>query len=185
MLILTYYLRFFIAINNLFRSMKRYITSVICLILIAAFFISFRSTDGKLGPRLNAVMDNTTQQTFIVYIYFNDKGPDALAMLNNPLSLVTQRSIDRRLKVKTQESVVDYHDIPLYHGYVESLVDKVINLRQQIKWFNCVSAEVTRQQIEDLTKLGYINRIELVESFVKRKNDSELTQQDNNTAPSV
>src|SRR4030095_9594957 len=165
--------------------MKRYITSFILLAVISVVAISFRSTGGKLGPRLTAVLDNTNEQAFIVYIYFTDKGSNAYAMLNNPQSLVTQRSIDRRLKVKSPADVVDFSDIPIYEPYVEQLAGKVTGLRQQIKWFNSVSAEVTREQLAGIAELNFVAQIELVEKFRKRRDDVEFSMNDNITTPPV
>ncbi|HEY3252063.1 MAG TPA: S8/S53 family peptidase [Ignavibacteria bacterium] len=159
--------------------MKRYITLLILLVIIAVVAISFKPTGGKFGPHLTAVLDNTSEQTFVVYIYFSDKGANAYALLNNPNSLVTQRSIERRLKVKSQNEVVDFSDIPIYQPYVDLLEGKVLKLRHQVKWFNSVSAEVSREQLAGITELNCVAQIELVEKFNKRRDDVEFTAQDN------
>src|SRR5689334_21688197 len=99
--------------------MKKYIASVLVVALIAIIALSFRNQDGKFGPHLSRVIDNSPTSTYIVYVYFSDKGPDALSKLSNPLSLVTQRSIERRLKVKDPDHVVDMTDVPLYAPYVQ------------------------------------------------------------------
>jgi len=157
--------------------MKRYITGFIVLILIAAFAISFRATDSKIGPRLAAVKDNTGRETFIVYIYLTDKGPNTYQMLSHPQSLVTQRSIDRRMKTKSANDVVDNSDIPIYNLYAEIISEKVNSLRHQIKWFNAISAEVTKSQIEELSSLNFVKQIELVEIYKKNREDQLVTDQ--------
>jgi serine protease AprX len=157
--------------------MKRYITSFTILVLIAAFAISFRATDGKIGPRLNAVKDNTSRGTFVVYIYLSDKGPNGYQMLSHPQSLVTQRSIDRRLKTKSMNDVVDYTDIPIYQNYSDIITSKVTTVRHQVKWFNAISAEVTKEQIEELSSLNFVKQIELVETFRRSNDEHAVTDQ--------
>lgn len=157
--------------------MKRYFTGVILLVVIAAFAISFRAADSKIGPRLAAVKDNTARETFVVYIYLTDKGPNTYQMLSHPQSLVTQRSIDRRLKTKSVNNAVDESDIPVYHVYAEVIAAKVNSLRHQIKWFNAVSAEVTRSQIEELSALNFVKQIELVEIFKKNVEEPVVNDQ--------
>jgi len=153
--------------------MNRLAPSIVLLIAIALFALSFRSTDSKLGPRISALLDNTSQQKFTVYIFFNNKGPDAYSMLTSPLSLVTQRSIDRRLKTKSKMLAVDYTDIPVYQPYADIVNGKVLSLRLQLKWFNAVSAEVTKEQLNEVTSLNFVRQVELVESF-KRVREEQL-----------
>ena len=80
--------------------MKKYITSIIILAAIVIIALSFKTQSSKIGPRLQTLLDNSNQNKFTVWVYLKDKGPNAEQMLSNPLNLVTQRSIDRRLKVK-------------------------------------------------------------------------------------
>ncbi len=151
--------------------MKKYITSILIISAIVLVAISFRTGSAKFGPHLQSVLDNTNQNDFIVYIYLSDKGPNALSKLSNPLNLVTQRSLDRRQKVKTASNLVEYTDIPIYSGYVNEISSKVLNLRNQIKWLNALSAEVNRSQLEQLNSLGYVSKIEIVESYKKVKEE--------------
>src|SRR4030095_15698108 len=94
-------------------------------------------------------------------------------------SLVTQRSLDRRSKVKAQNELVDITDVPLYQGYVDEISPKVINVRQQAKWFNSLSCEITREQLDALEELGFITQIEIVERY--RKKPDEETALDNSS----
>jgi len=101
--------------------MKKYITSLAILAVIALISLSFRSSSTKYGPRLSAVLDNSSQSSFIVYVFFTDKGPEADSRLSDPLSLVTQASIDRRMNVKTPDKIVEMVDVPLYQPYVQTV----------------------------------------------------------------
>lgn len=147
--------------------MKKYISSLLIISAIVLVAISFRTGSAKFGPHLQAVLDHTNQNDFIVYIYLSDKGPNALSKLSSPLNLVTQRSLDRRTKVKSASDLVDFYDIPIYSGYVDEINPKVLNLRNQLKWLNAVSAEVNRSQLEELNSMNFVSKIELVESYKK------------------
>jgi serine protease AprX len=153
--------------------MKKYIISIFVLVLIAVAALSFRNTGEKFGPHLISVLDNKTENTFIVYVNFTDKGPNAGSRLSNPLSLVTQRSIDRRLKVKSPNEVVEMTDVPLYDPYVQMVASKVINVRQQLKWFNALTVEATKEQLEEISNLSFVDKIDLVERYFRNPNNIE------------
>ena len=155
--------------------MKKYISSIIVITVIAVIALSFKTQSSKIGPRLQDLLDKTNQSKFTVWVYLNDKGPNAEQMLANPLSLITQRSIDRRLKVKSPQDVVDFTDLPIYQNYVDGIASKVINVRVQAKWLNAVSVELYREQIENIADLSYVTGVEVVERYKKDKDDVELT----------
>ena len=159
--------------------MKKYISTLAILAIIIIAALSFRTNSGKFGPYLTSVMDKTTENTHIVYVYFKDKGPDANSRLSSSLSLVTQRSIDRRLKVKSPDKVVEMTDVPLYDPYVQSVASKVINARQQLKWLNALTVEATKEQLEEIAGLTFVSNIELVERYYHKKDNNESTAQDN------
>src|SRR4030095_1646403 len=159
--------------------MKRYISALAILAVLGLIVFSFKTGNSKIGPRLSYLLNNTSENNFVVWIYLRDKGPDVNSKLQNPLSLVTQRSLDRRSKVKAQNELVDITDVPLYQGYVDEISPKVINVRQQAKWFNSLSCEITREQLDALEELGFITQIEIVERY--RKKPDEETALDNSS----
>lgn len=163
--------------------MRKYfsVLTVVSVIILIAF--SFRVTGEKYGPHLTYVLDNTNKTNFIVWIYLKDKGPNTQQSISNPLNLVTQRSLDRRSKVRSSNDLVDFYDVPVYTPYVQELASKTLNLRQQIKFLNAVSAEVTKDQLSALSKLDFISQIEMVETYVKPKENVESVTQLNNPVP--
>jgi hypothetical protein len=80
-----------------FKNYEKYISSIIILTAIVLVALSFKTQSSKIGPRLTGLLDKTNQSKFTVWVYLKDKGPNTEQMLSNPLNLVTQRSIDRRL----------------------------------------------------------------------------------------
>lgn len=152
--------------------MKKYITSIITFSAIALIALSFKTGSSKIGPHLKYVLENTNKNDFVVYVYLKDKGPGALTMLSNPLNLVTQRSVNRRLKVKSPDKVVDFTDIPVYPEYVNELSPGVTKVRNQLKWLNAVSVELNRGQVDQISAMSFVRHIELVESY-KRSPEPE------------
>lgn len=160
--------------------MKKYITSLLAVIIVITLALSFRSTGGKLGPHILSVMDNAPAATYIVYVYLNDKGPNAESKLSDPLSLVTQRSLDRRLKVLPSNSLVSMVDVPLYDPYVQLVSQNVIDVRQQLKWFNALTVEATKEQIDMISKFSFVSSIDLVERYIKNRDNVECQPEVNN-----
>ncbi|HHB52861.1 MAG TPA: peptidase S8, partial [Saprospiraceae bacterium] len=58
-------------------------------------------------------------QTEDAWVYFNDK-PNAATYLANPLTMLSQRAIDRRI---AQGIPFDDKDVPLYPSYVNQISD--------------------------------------------------------------
>lgn len=142
------------------------------LIILALMTFSVFA-NGKLGEKLRTALV-TAQENFIVWIYFTDKGPDAMKKLINPLEFVTQRSLERRLKIRHHNALVDFTDIPLYEPYVSEVTSRVLKIRTRIKWLNCVSAEVNRDALKSILEINFVKSIELVEKF-KLKNDFDFS----------
>lgn len=115
-------------------------------------------------------------EKILVWIEFTDKGQNFSSMISRPETFLTQKSIDRRKKVKPSNALVDYTDIPLNQNYVEQLSSSGIDIKNRSKWFNRVSCYASRIQIEQICDNEFVNRIELVRKFKKDPNDIEFTR---------
>ena len=67
----------------------------------------------------------------------------------------------------------DFSDAPLYQGYVDGIVPKVLSVRQQAKWFNSLSCEITREQL-DQRRANFVTQIEIVERYHKNPRKKKL-----------
>jgi len=113
-------------------------------------------------------------------IYFKDKGPEFDRKLtktnpeyNNISSLLSDRSIDRRIKTLGDDYLV-FEDIPVRTQYVDSLKSLGIEIVWELKWFNAVSARFPYQVLDDVKNLDFIKKIEKVKIF-KQRNDKFQT----------
>ncbi|MBL8008275.1 MAG: hypothetical protein JNJ56_12155, partial [Ignavibacteria bacterium] len=139
--------------------MKRLSIISVLLLLISFHFYSFNLLPEKFGRLLSKAVNETGRNNFTVWIYLSDKGPGALSKLSNPLNLVTQRSLDRRKKVKDLSSIVDMTDVPVYSGYISSLENKVIKIRNKSRWLNSVSAVVDRSMLNEISEFEFVTKI--------------------------
>jgi subtilisin family serine protease len=155
--------------------MKRYYSLFIIISFLSLSFFSFRSTENKIGSMLSKALDNPSNENYVVWVYFKDKGPNAMAKLNNPIAIVSQRSLDRRSKVKPAGGLLDFTDIPLYGEYVSSVASNVMKVRHQVKWLNCMSVEVNREQVNIISNMDHVKGIELVEKFKRIPENPEIS----------
>nr|HMS65401.1 S8 family serine peptidase [Ignavibacteria bacterium] len=145
---------------------------VSAILLTAVNSFSFKSD--KTGIHLSNKLENSVQNKFTVWIYFTDKGENISNKLASPQNLVSQRSLERRMKVKSTQELVDYTDIPVYDNYENTVSNFAIRIRNRSKWLNAVSAEIDRSGIEKITGLNFVKKIELVETFKRENKNTEF-----------
>ena len=146
--------------------------------IVGIIFLAFKSGndlnnyDGKIGKSLRQSIAENSESNFIVWVYLNDKGPDAMQKLSNPLSIVSEKSLERRKKVLPENKLLDYTDIPVSENYLTDIRQNAIKVRVVSKWLNSVSVEVTPSQIYELASKDYVKKIDKVERY-RKINDSE------------
>lgn len=126
---------------------------------------------GKLLSRQYSLLQANEQTP--VLITFKDKGSVKQGGLRRPESLVSERSLRRRLKVRDAAHVVDEQDLPLDQAYVSEVASMVSSIRHQLKWFNMVSAMATKQQIEEVRRLPFVAEVELIGRWRARRDDEK------------
>lgn len=99
-------------------------------------------------------------QTELVFVFFKDK-PNKAAFYANPLSELTQKSLDRRTNLGI---ALNDQDAPLEASYVQNVKDLGFTVSDQSKWLNGVAVNATPAQKTLLAAQPYV---QTVESFVK------------------
>lgn len=90
------------------------------------------------------------------WVYFNDK-PNAASYLSNPLSMLTQRSIDRR---NAQGISIDVTDVPIEATYISQITSAPgITVMAKSKWLNALHIRGTQTDIQALTALSFVNHV--------------------------
>lgn len=119
--------------------------------------------ESKIDQRLGTALANATPGDHIVaWVFFKDKGTHELLKTAVPPSIVSPRSLQRRMKARPLDRLVDYTDLPVEETYVNEVAARVIKVRQRTKWFNGVSVVATREQLLTIELLPFVRSIELV-----------------------
>ncbi|SEQ81071.1 Por secretion system C-terminal sorting domain-containing protein [Epilithonimonas lactis] len=110
-----------------------------------------------------------TAQTELVFIFFKDK-PNKAAFYSNPLSELTQKSLDRRTNLGI--SLVD-QDAPIEQSYIANIQNLGFEVTDYSKWLNGVAVNATSAQIQTLSQQSYVDH---VESFVRNPNGGKRNE---------
>jgi subtilisin family serine protease len=131
----------------------------VVLLLIFSFQISQQLFSQKLNPE-------TTEYRY--WIYFKDKGeykPGVLLIqgsegYNIAKSGLTEKALWRRSKVLAPEAIVGYNDIPVKQEYIDAVKKLGLNPHAVSKWFNAVSVKAKKEKLDEIKKLGFVEKIE-------------------------
>ena len=94
------------------------------------------------------------------WVYFNDK-PDAAFYLSNPLQMLSQRALDRRT---TQGISLNDTDVPISQTYIDDVTNSTgITIMAKSKWLNALHIRGSQTDIQALTNLTFVNRIEFAD----------------------
>ncbi len=90
------------------------------------------------------------------WVYFNDK-PSSATFLTNPLTMLTQRSLDRRT---AQNIPLDLTDVPVEQTYITQITATTgITVMAKSKWLNALHIRGTQANIQVLTALSFVNSV--------------------------
>lgn len=94
------------------------------------------------------------------WVYFKDK-PNSVTYLNNPLTMLTQRALDRRTN---QEIALDIKDVPIYQPYIDQIAAATgITVKAKSKWLNCVHVRGSQVDIDVLKSLSSVLRVDFAD----------------------
>ncbi|MBX7045493.1 MAG: S8 family peptidase [Ignavibacteria bacterium] len=155
---------------------KSYLVVSFTIFVIAYVFYGFTShNNSKISFFLNnELADRTNGDNSLIWVYFNDKGANTIADAINTLS---KESLLRR----KSKGKIDELDIPVYENYVNEVVNTGVTVKQKINMLNAISAYATREQIELITHMPFVKKVDLVAKFKKRTDDIELKTAADNT----
>ncbi len=90
------------------------------------------------------------------WVYFKDK-PNAQTYLDNPLTILTQRALDRRTK---QNIPLNLTDVPLEVAYINQIkLSSGITVMAQSKWLNALHIRGTQNNILSLKTLSFVDKV--------------------------
>ncbi|MGZ5284770.1 MAG: S8 family serine peptidase, partial [Kaistella sp.] len=99
-------------------------------------------------------------QTELVFVFFKDK-PNKAAFYANPLTELSQKSLDRRTRLGI---ALNDQDAPLEQSYIQNIRNLGFTVTDYSKWMNGVAVNATAEQIATLQAQTYV---QAVERFIK------------------
>ena len=100
----------------------------------------------------------TAQQD--AWIYLTDKA-DVATSLANPITILSQKSIDRK---QHHNIAIDERDVPVNETYISDLKTQTgITVMAKSKWFNAVHVRGTEADINALDALSYVDSIDFAD----------------------
>lgn len=125
------------------------------------------------GKQLDAMLRHAGENDRLAcWVFFSDKGSTPLGKLSDPKSLVSERSIQRRMLALPAGQLVDETDLPMENRYVEQVSALVTRVRRHSKWLNGISVEATPSQIARVSGLPFVREIEPVARFWNKRPES-------------
>lgn len=114
------------------------------------------------------------------FIYFKNKGVEREERLlkSNPLyksaiALLSEKSIERRIKNMGEEEFITYEDLPIPEDYVSQIEKLGVKIENKLRWFNAITSYLTDREKEEILNFPFVDKIELVKKFVFRSPDLE------------
>jgi len=101
------------------------------------------------------------------WVYFKDK-PNSQFYFDNPLEMLSQRSLDRRIAFSIP---LDSKDVPIHAPYVNQLIAfPGIDVKAKSKWFNAVHVRGAISDIDALTNLSFVDHIQFANAALNQAN---------------
>ena len=96
-------------------------------------------------------------QTEDAWVFFADK-PQANTYLANPLTMLSQRALDRRARLNIN---LDDKDVPLDNNYYNQIAQTAnLTIVGKSKWLNAVHVQALQATIQNLVNLSFVDHIE-------------------------
>ena len=141
--------------------MKTLLLLVFSCLLIGIVRLAFGGA--KVSDRLNGALATLNENDQVIaWVFFTDKGSHEVLKASVPLNVVSERSLQRRMKVRAENELVDYTDLPVEQQYIDQLSNYVVRIRQRSKWFNAASVVATKTQIAAIEALPFVKTVDLV-----------------------
>ncbi|WP_299130036.1 S8 family serine peptidase [uncultured Winogradskyella sp.] len=105
------------------------------------------------------------------WVYLTDK-PNEASALSNPISILTQKALDRK---QNHGIAIDARDVPVHEPYIADLKTQTgITVMAKSKWFNAVHVRGTEADISALSTLSFVDSIDFADNNLD--NSSRLHQ---------
>ena len=107
------------------------------------------------------------------WVYFNDK-PSENIFISNPLTMLTQRALDRRMRYHIS---LDFKDVPIESSYINQVMAETgISVKAKSKWLNALHVQGTQNVIDNLLNLSFVSSVEYANKSLNTSNKNRIQQ---------
>jgi hypothetical protein len=116
------------------------------------------------------------QQSFAqaqdAWVFFKDK-PSEAVFLSAPLSMLSQRSLDRRIRYNIN---LDSKDVPIEELYYNQIKNSTgITIKAKSKWLNALHVSGNEAAISSLAELSFVEKIEWADKTILSSKNSNIS----------
>jgi hypothetical protein len=149
--------------------------SLSVFLLLFTITIFAQSPIEKFSDKLKIeVLNSQPNSELLIWVFFNDKGPNAENLLLYPDQIVSEKSLKRRSKVLPTNQLISSIDLPVNENYISQLQALGFKLKHKSKWFNAVSGFISVDKLNSLAVLNFITKLDKVAKLGKSKNNIEF-----------
>lgn len=149
-------------------------TITITLVLLGTLNVFAQNSNEKISKRLLTEIQSKGQmENYLIWVDFSDKGNDIQKYFDNPETVVTQKSLERRAKILDISGLLKYSDLPVNQTYIEQLIKDGFIVKQKSKWFNAVSGYAALDVINRISQYPFVKQLDIVGIYASRKDDVE------------
>lgn len=100
------------------------------------------------------------------WVYFLDK-PNAASYIANPLTMLTQRALDRRV---AQGIALDLTDAPIEQAYVDQVANAPgVTIKAKSKWLNALHVRGSQTNLQALSNLSFVTVVDFANPALNLK----------------
>ncbi len=129
-------------------------TSIIIFFLIGIFTVS--------------LTQDLLSQDLYWRVFFKTKGPgsffEGTDLYNATLASLTQKSLDRRLKVNGLLRLIAIEDAPVYEPYIDSILKLGVTIHHRLKWQNYVVIKGDSSQVLGISNFSFVRNVQRTSS---------------------
>ena len=109
------------------------------------------------------------------WVFFADK-ENVSEAIANPITILTQKSIDRKA---LHNVPIDVRDVPLTEAYITQITNSEgITVHARSKWFNALHIRGSEEDINSLLDLGFVDHVEFANKSLNGSRNGEPYTED-------
>lgn len=118
-------------------------------------------------------LNNLWAQVEDAWVYFKDK-PSQTAFIATPLTMLSQRALDRRTRYNI---ALDLNDVPTEASYITQIKNAAgITVKAKSKWLNALHIQGTQTDINNILNLNFVSKVEYANKSLNPSGKNEKQQ---------